>query len=528
MGENLIGKFNYANNNFSITKNEEGIIRYWIEKNGILKAIEEEAHRKIVKEVIKNLNDIRYMLIGNVKYKEESYLWYVNSYIPQSIFVNKNTREICEYEENKELYEKYNFNPSIVYISENTKKYFKESIKPKAKVIKITVLGVITSIMLTASGAEFLSRNNLDENYPSNKQEAIKLTDIEDTKIGITDEEISNAILNNDHLEQEEKEFIIENFKEFFKDAKQYMDAEKTVDILETLKMKYEYDETQIAMGTYNLDDNVITYHCGNNLEEVINYSKIVPIHEIFHALQSFRFGEIYEGMTQEYAEEYGRIDMQGVYPNEKLWAKILLEVFGRELILRDSLNDGLLQYIPEKIAELSEDTTFNSAEVDLINLISDINDSIEYLNKERLYEFLKDSHDNEEEEKKIESIFTRLEDYDKLLNGRETNKMIEIYRDAMLKTNDSEILENNGEYIYEIKKNYFTNTQDIKIQIRNNKGGYECERKDENGNVIQRGKIPFRNVIIDIDGILYLEDPDKTMQDFIEEYGSTQEENER
>lgn len=139
MRENLIGKFKYDNNYFYITKNDKGTVRYWIEENRILKSIENDTHKRMVKEVIKNLNHIRYMLIGRVNFEEEIYLWYVNSYIPQSIFVNQKTKEICEYDENKDLYEKYNLNPSVIYISENTKKYFNQNVKPKAKVIKIAV-----------------------------------------------------------------------------------------------------------------------------------------------------------------------------------------------------------------------------------------------------------------------------------------------------------------------------------------------------------------------------------------------------
>ena len=94
MRENLIGKFKYKNNYFYITKNDKGTVRYWIEDNRILKSIGNDTHNRIIKEVIKDLNDIRYMLIGRVNFEEENYLWYVNSYIPQSIFVNQKTKEI--------------------------------------------------------------------------------------------------------------------------------------------------------------------------------------------------------------------------------------------------------------------------------------------------------------------------------------------------------------------------------------------------------------------------------------------------
>lgn len=533
MSEILIGKFEYNHDYFYITKNEKETIKYWIQQNRILKPIENDIHKRIVKEVIKNLNHIRYMLISSVKFEEESYLWYVNSYILQSIFVNKNTRKICEYEENKELYEKYNINPNVVHISENTKKYFNKNVKPKAKVIKIAVLGVVMSIMLTATGTEFLSKNKLDENSIISDQEEINLTDINDVERGTTIETLQSAISNNKKLIQEEKEFIIQNFKEFFDDAKQYMNQEEIVSILETLEIRYEYKENLqdgTTAGDYDRGHNIITFYVGNNIEEVINHSKIVPMHEVFHSLLSFGFGKIMEGITEVYAEEYGEQSSTAYYPNEKLWAKLLLEVFGKDLILQDSLNGGVLQYIPERISQVSEHATLYSAQSDMMNLLSDINDSIEYLEKKKFSVFLKSFHENQENEKRIESIFVRLKDYDKILNGREKNKMIEIYKDTILKANNSELLENEGEYISNVNKNYFTNREDtIKVEISNNDGGYEYKKKDKDGNIVQSGKIPFRKVIVDMDGkILYKEEINTTMQNNFEEYNRKQEDYER
>lgn len=534
MRENLIGKFKYNDNYFYITKDEKGIVRYWIEENRILKSIENDTHKRIVKEVIKNLNHIRYMLIGTVNFEEKSYLWYVNSYIPQSIFVNKKTKEICEYKENNELYEKYNLNPSIIYISERTKKYFKENVKPKAKVIKIAVFGVVISIILTASGVEFLSKNKLDEIYPISSQEKINATDITDIEIGTTIEKLRSAISNNNNLTQKEKEFIIQNFDEFLDDTKQYINEEEIVNILETLEIKYEYKERLkdgTTAGEYDTVHNEITFYVGSDIEEVITYSKIVPMHEVFHSLQSFGFGRIMEGMTEVYAEEYGEEKSKAYYPEEKLWAKLLLEVFGKDLILQDSVNNSRLpEYISEKIYQLSDNITLNSVRNDMINLISDINDSIEYLEKKKYSVFSKSFEENEEDEQKIESIFNRLENYDKILNVRETNKMIDIYKDAILKTNYSGLLENDREYISNINKKYFDNTEDtIKIEIINSNGGYQCEREDKEGNIIQLGKIPYRNVVIDVDGnILYKEDYNVTMQNILEEYNGEQEDYER
>lgn len=533
MSEDLIGKFEYNDNYFYITKNEKETIRYWIQENRILKSLENDTHKRMVKEVIKKLNHIRYMLISSVKFEEESYLWYVNSYIPQSILGTKKTKEISGYEENRDLYEKYNLNPNVVYISEKTEKYFSENVKPKAKVIKIAVLGVVMSIMLTATGTEFLSKNKLDKNSLFRNQEEVNATDIKDIKIGTTIEKILSAISNNNNLIQEEKEFIAQNFGEFFDDAKQYMNEEEIISILETLEINYEYKENlqdAITAGDYDRGQNIITFYVGNNIEEVINYSKIVPMHEVFHSLQSFGFGKIMEGITEVYAEEYGEKSSTAYYPNEKLWAKLLLEVFGKDLILEDSLNGGELQYIPERISQLSENTTLNSAQSDMMSLISDINDSIEYLEKKKFSAFSKSFHENQEDEKRIEDVFARLEDYDKILNGREKNKMIEIYKDAILKTNNSKLLENDGEYVSNVNKNYFTNrVNTIKIEISNNDGGYEYKKKDKEGNIIQSGKIPFRNVIANVDGkILYKEEINTTMQNILEEYNRKQEDYER
>ena len=192
------------------------------------------------------------------------------------------------------------------------------------------------SIILTSSGAEYLSKNKLDENSPISNQEEINLTDINDIKIGTTIEKLLSAISNNNNLTETEKEFIIQNFLGFFDDAKQYINEEEIVHILETLDIKYEYKENlknETTAGDYDTVHNEITFYVGNNIEEVINHSKIVPMHEAFHSLQSFGFGRIMEGMTEVYAEEYGEEKSTAYYPEEKLWAKLLLEVFGKDLM---------------------------------------------------------------------------------------------------------------------------------------------------------------------------------------------------
>lgn len=62
-------------------------------------------------------------------------------------------------------------------------------------------------------------------------------------------------------------------------------------------------------------------------VREVINYSKIVPMHEVFHSLQSFGFGKIMEGITEVYAEEYGEKSSTTYYPKEiEMLSKYRLE----------------------------------------------------------------------------------------------------------------------------------------------------------------------------------------------------------
>ena len=531
MNQNLIGKFRYKDHEFYITKQEKGMVKYWIKQKEKLKTIENEFDKTIVKEVIKNLNQIRYKWIGKVEFEGKNYLWYINSFIPQSIFVNQKTKEICEYEENKDLYEKYNLNPEVMYIGEKTTQYFRENIKPKAKVIKLVILGVVVSIFLTAEGAKSLATSNLNEEKMFCKQEEIDVRQVNDIKIGTTMERLFHAILKNNNLTQEEKEFIIQNFGKFFNDAKQYMNEKAVLNILETLKIRYDTIPDGNIAGMYEPIPNLITFHVGNNIEEVNKECKIIPIHEVFHSIQSFGFGKIMEGMTELYAEEYGnKRDTYHHYPQAKLWAQLLVEIFGKDLVLKDSFNgrNAVLQYIPEKIAKLSEHTTFESAQIDVMQLIADINDSIEYLESKKFSVFL--GIKNEEESKeKLESVFARLEEYNTLFNKGENNKKIDIYKDVILGTNDSQMLEE-GEYIADVKQNYFVNIEDtIKIEIRNRDGGYDYEKEDEQGNKVLLGKIPFKNVIIDKKGnVLYTEDLHTTLQGILEEYNKAKEDYER
>lgn len=114
-----------------------------------------------------------------------------------------------------------------------------------------------------------------------------------------------------------------------------------------------------------------------------------------------FGFGKIMEGITEVYAEEYGEIKSTAFYPNEKLWAKLMLEVFGKKLIMQDSLtNSNLLGNIAEKISQLSGEMTLEEARNNIIELISDINDSIEYLEKKKFLSFFNEFEENIKYEK--------------------------------------------------------------------------------------------------------------------------------
>lgn len=535
MNDNLIAKFNYINNQFYITKSQNNEIKYWIKEREKISIITDKSpYKNIIQEIVNTLNSYRYMLIGQVTFKGQHYLWYLNTYVQQSIFVNKTSKEICEYKKNKDLYNHYNLNPNILYISENTKRYFNENIKPKAKIIKVAVFGVIISVTLTLNGCEYLSRNKLDEtNINNSKQEELDVTEIEDIKIGTTTEKLLDAISNNQNLMQEEKDFISQNFYTFFDDSKEYMIEDEIIDTLETLKIKYDHKENleDGTAGEYDIGYNEITFYIGNNIQEVTEYSKTIPMHEIFHSIQSFGFGKLAEGMTEVYTEEYGKTKSIAFYPNEKLWAKLMLEVFGKDLIIQDSLNNSNLpENIAEKISSLSNGMTLDTARNDMLELITDINDSIEYLEKKKYSAFYNESQEKMQDEQKIESIFNRLKNYDKILNGRDTNNMLNIYRDAILKTNTSNLIESDGEYISNIYKNYFINQgETIKVEINNSNGGYPYQKKDESGNVIQSGKIPYRNVIIDTDGnVVKKEDIDTTIQNILEEYNKEQDDFER
>lgn len=291
MSHKLIGKFDYINNQFYITKNQNNEIKYWVkEGKKISKITDKSPYKNIIQEVVDKLNSYRYILIGDITFKEQDYLWYINIYLSQSIFVSKTTKEICEYEENKDIYNHYNLNPNIIYISENTKRYFNENIKPKAKIIKVAVLGAIISVTLTLNGCEYLSRNKLNESNINNSvPEELEVTEIKDVQIGTTTKKLLDAISNNQNLMQEEKDFINQNFKKFFEDAKQYMIEKEIIDTLETLKIKYDYQDNLpdgVTAGEYNTVHNEITFYVGNNIEEVEEHSKIVPMHEIFHSMQ--------------------------------------------------------------------------------------------------------------------------------------------------------------------------------------------------------------------------------------------------
>lgn len=478
---------------------------------------------EILDEVIYKLNQLRYIYCGVITHEKQDYLWYINLYILQSFFAINNGEniEVCRYENYKQLYEKYNLNPQIKFFGKE-KNNFLQKLKPKAKNIKIVLTIGLTSIFLTTYGALILSQNNIQ---PTTEiQDEIQYNeniDSEEIKYGSNYDTLINAIKQNNCITDKEKNYILQNFKEFFTQNCKYINENNIVEVLKNLKIEYKYEPNSSTLGEYHSNSNVVIIYNGNNLDESLKNNNVVLAHEIFHAIQKLGLSKIDEGFTELLAREYTNStnienSLTMSYSKRIIFAKMLCEVFSPEAILKDSLksDEDIIPLVEDIMKKKKQD--YDVTVKELSTLYDHINNSITYLEEKTFSSFFANNDSNEQEmENYINDTFELLRNYDIELNGRDENKNLDIYEDMLMNTNKTKLLdENSNERIVSYDKKYFSDINTTNILKIQNSNGYIYEEKDKYGNIINIIKVPEKEITLDTDGnIIKEENPKETYE---------------
>lgn len=474
---------------------------------------------EILDEVINKLNQLRYIYCGVITYEEQDYLWYINLYILQSFFAKNNGEsiEVCKYENYKQLYEKYDLNPQIKFFGKE-KNNFLQKLKPKAKNIKIVLTTGLTCIFLTTYGALILSQNNIQPTteipYEIQYNENI---DSEEIKYGSDYNTLIDAIKQNNYITDKEKNYILQNFNEFFIQNCKYINENNIVQVLKNLKIEYKYEPNSSTLGEYYSNSNTVIIYNGNNLDESLKNGNVVLAHEIFHAIQKLGLSKIDEGFTELLAREYTNStnienSLTTSYSKRIIFAKMLCEVFSPEDILKDSLksDEDIIPLVEDIMKKKKQD--YDVTVKELSTLYDHINNSIRYLEEKTFSSFFINNDSNEQDvENYINDTFELLRNYDIELNGRDENKNLDIYEDMLMNTNKSKLLdENSNETIVSYDKKYFSDINTTNILKIQNSNGYIYEEKDNYGNIINIIKVHEKEITLDTDGNIIKEETPK------------------
>lgn len=214
---------------------------------------------------------------------------------------------------------------------------------------KKTLLVALSSIIL--SGNVYAMEKDVEKQLVSNEVVAdISIDNVNDSLNMLHDVEImentysfdderdadsvlklAETIKNNTHLSDEEKRFILSNF-DVVADNIDFIDVNGRLKVFEKLYTSYTLDEYQLnanAMGTFNRNENKMTFYKTESFEET---DKAFVFHEFGHSLQSnsCNFNWITEGVNALCEEEY----INGTsYEFEKNIVRALIEILGVDCV---------------------------------------------------------------------------------------------------------------------------------------------------------------------------------------------------
>lgn len=174
---------------------------------------------------------------------------------------------------------------------------------------------------------------------------------------------IIKSVMENENLKQEEKQFIINTYKDVFEyiGNNSKIAPEKVDELCErmaTLKIKYnkqddgyindkDFPGIKIA-GMYYEDENSIEIYNGENFEDSNCHS--VLSHEIHHAIGSLgKIRWITMWLNEGYTEMYNPRP-SGAYKNNQLFIMILEEIYGEDFIKEAYYNQDFVMRFYEEI----------------------------------------------------------------------------------------------------------------------------------------------------------------------------------
>lgn len=355
-----IAMFNYNNNNYYITLINDIVYFLKYENNKIIMELsnkELELFIKVYSSIKIDSNNLitlrREYLDGKefeiyYDYKNKLHCWH-------RIIDNK--RCMASIEDNCKLNQKYNnislvFNYDDIEIydweeeerkeeerkrAEERKKAEEQKIRRqrKRKIRRIVTVGgktlivtVFAVINLLNLSSKSIAKRYKDKTVDHNQAQDMELEsareedgEIKKYKNRVYDyENIKSAIDGNSNLSDSEKEFILKT-KFYIDENYQYMDIDKIIERLGSLKIKYVAEDCENIEvgGTYSTDDNVITIYNAKCFEET-NLS--VFMHELLHVLQVCDNNRLTVELTNELAtrELLRRMDEQGLIENGSIF----------------------------------------------------------------------------------------------------------------------------------------------------------------------------------------------------------------
>lgn len=171
------------------------------------------------------------------------------------------------------------------------------------------------------------------ENIINNNEtlEVIPTEHVEEYQITI--DSLIDAVVNNEHLSDEEKEFILENFL-VVEDNFKYLDKKFVLNTLNNLNIDYKknsYNNSDSIKGSYYWPDAKMTFYNVDNFEDI---NKEIFIHEFYHSLQGrkgYVSSWLVEGINSLITSEY--YEEETTYKYAQKMVKILAEVTGVDVL---------------------------------------------------------------------------------------------------------------------------------------------------------------------------------------------------
>lgn len=183
--------------------------------------------------------------------------------------------------------------------------------------------------------------------------EVVPSTPVEEYKITI--DSLIDAIVNNEHLTDEEKEFILQNFM-VVEDNFKYLDKKFLLNAFNNLNTDYKeinYNGNNSVKGSYYWPESKMTFYNVDNFNDI---NKEIFIHEFYHSLQGrngYVSSWLVEGINSLITSEY--YEEETTYKYAQKMVKILAEIVGIDELKEahftgdeNILINGLYKIIPD------------------------------------------------------------------------------------------------------------------------------------------------------------------------------------